>query len=135
MGGTGSGTNGAGCQVLVVEDETPIRVFAERILVAAGYRVSVVSDGDEAWTRFERDRHAIGAVLLDHRTPGMPTERLVREMRTLHPQLVVVLSSGFVEEDVRERLRTCGVSAFLEKPWTREELLATLAEAIDTAAR
>lgn len=116
--------------VLVVDDESIVRAFAERSLASSGFRVALAGDGDEAWARFSRDSDDLTAVVLDLRTPGIPTEDLVRRMRGLKPRIAVVLSSGFVDDDVRGRLEDAGVSVFLEKPWTRDELLFALRSAL-----
>ena len=116
--------------VLVVDDESTVRAFAERSLSSGGFRVALAGDGDEAFARFSREPESISAVVLDLRTPGMPTEDLVRHIRRLRPNVAVILSSGFVDDDVRDRLNDAGVSAFLEKPWTRDELLGAVRSAI-----
>lgn len=112
--------------VLVVDDEATVRKFAEHSLVSEGFRVALAGDGDEAWAHFHGAYRDITAVVLDLRTPGRPTEELVHAIRRLAPTVTVVLSSGFVDDEVRDRLQHAGVSVFLEKPWTRDELLGAV---------
>ena len=130
----GAGVIGEGSAglVLVVDDESAVRAFAERSLTSAGFRTSLAGDGDEGWAQFARDSDSFTAVVLDLRTPGIPTEDLVRRIRAVKPRIPVVLSTGFVDDDVRDRLETAGVSAFLEKPWTRDDLLRAVRGALDS---
>ncbi len=117
---------GKGGLVLVVDDEDAIRTCAERILEDGGFRVALAVDGDEAWEQFHRHHVDITAVILDLQTPGRPTEDLVRAILDLKPNVRIVLSSGFFDYDLKDRLDRAGVAAFLEKPWSRDDLLEAL---------
>ena len=121
--------NGAGQEhgeglVLVADDEAGVRSVARRVLERAGFRVCVAVDGREAVEVFAAQRDQIRAVLLDMSMPRLCGDEVLSALRELVPDVRVVLTSGFDPAGELE-----GVT-FLAKPWTPQELLAALREAL-----
>jgi two-component system cell cycle sensor histidine kinase/response regulator CckA len=109
--------------VLVVDDERAIRRSVRAILEHAGYRVLEAADGQEGLTVFDRHREAIALVLLDLTMPGMSGPETFVAIRE-RSKVPIVLTSGFSarHDAVIER-----ASAFLQKPYTADDLERTLA--------
>ena len=122
------GATGAPTRVVIAEDEAIIRLDLKEILQSAGYDVvGETSRGDEAVAlvdRFEPD-----LVILDVKMPGMDGVRAAREIGARHRAAVVVLTA-FSQRDLIEDARDAGVSAYLVKPFRREELLPAVAEVL-----
>jgi CheY-like chemotaxis protein len=112
--------------LLVVEDEQPLAVFLASMLEENGYRVVGAVDGTEAISIFDAHPEAIDAVVTDAGLPGRTGADVFLHIRARRPEMPVILASGYVEPEVLADLRRRGLSRFLQKPYTAEELLDAL---------
>ena len=81
-------------RVLIVDDEEPIRRFAERALRDAGYETVVAADGQAAPKLFA-GRDSFDLLLADLIMPGIPGDELARRLRQLDPELKVLYLTGY----------------------------------------
>ena len=110
--------------ILVVDDEAPIRALVHRVLKSAGYRSIEAHDGAEGISKFVEYMHEVRLVLTDVMMPNTDGVGLLRAIRALDPQMHVIATSGAGGSSKLEALRRLGISAFMNKPFTREQLLA-----------
>jgi two-component system, cell cycle sensor histidine kinase and response regulator CckA len=120
----GSGT------VLVVDDEEIVRSTAKRMLEHAGFSVLTADDGQEAIHVYRRHQSEIMCVLLDLTMPTMDGEETMRELRTINPNICVILSSGFSEDNATERFLDLGLREFIQKPYELDAMTNTLRRAL-----
>jgi len=109
--------------VLVVENDPMSRELSRRVLVAGGYDVTCVLDGEEALREVPRLRPDL--VLMDLTLPGIDgietTRRLRADRRTASVPIAVLSASAF-GEDI-DRARRAGCVDYLTKPIGARELL------------
>lgn len=117
-------------KILLVDDEPAVRLTARRMLERFGFTVVEADDGLRAVEEFRRDPRGFTLVLLDLTMPRMDGERAFEEMRLIHPDPPVVLSSGFDAHDVTQRFTAQGLRGFIQKPYTQESLASLLASAV-----
>jgi CheY-like chemotaxis protein len=117
--------------VLVVDDEETVRKLADKALRSAGFTVLLAKDGHEAIDLYGEHQEEIVAVLLDLTMPGMGGEETFQELRRLSPDVAVVLSSGYNEQEVTNRFAGQGLAAFIQKPYRVGDLLAKLRGVIE----
>jgi two-component system, cell cycle sensor histidine kinase and response regulator CckA len=112
--------------VLIVEDEEGVREVAERMLQEIGFGTLAAADGRQALDIMQQVGKEITAVLLDLSMPRMGGQETLLRLRTLRPDLPVVLMSGYTEEVVAQQLGDSGtaLTAFLQKPFQAEDLVA-----------
>jgi CheY-like chemotaxis protein len=118
-------------RILVIDDDHSLRSVVVRMLTRAGYDVSEAASGKEglrAWRAGDVD-----LVLTDIE---MPTNgiKLIEKLRVLAPGLPVMVMSGGRRSrsaDSLEQARSAGAVAVLEKPFSREQLLAAVAKALE----
>jgi CheY-like chemotaxis protein len=103
--------------VLVVDDEEPVRKLAGQVLERIGCRVLDAADGREAVQVFRQRADEIGCVLLDLTMPAMDGLRTYGELRTLRPDVRVILASGFDEVEISQRFAGQGLAGFIQKPY------------------
>jgi PAS domain S-box-containing protein len=125
----GSGT------VLVIEDEATIRDLALQILQSAGFQVLLAADGEEGLRRFTQNAGQLTAVLLDLTMPRMSGLETLREIRQQQAELPVILMSGYSEEEIRRKHGDLTFQAFLQKPFSRTTLLATLRQVLHSGSK
>jgi len=120
-----------GGNILLVEDEDPVRMVAERALVRQGYTVTAASDGEEGLEHV-REGGAFDLVLSDVVMPSMDGPAMVREIRKLAPALPVIFMSGYAEEQLRRELDMEGVH-FLPKPFSVQQISEKVAAVLRAA--
>ena len=114
--------------ILVVDDEKAQREILEMILSAEGYSVTTAASG-EAALKFVRDHH-YDLVLTDLKMTGMDGIELLTRLSGLDSSIIVILLTAHGSiESAKEALRR-GAFDYLEKPYDREQLLATVARAL-----
>ncbi len=115
--------------VLVVDDEATIRGLAAAILAEDGYRVLTAIDGEQAIEIYNRHRGEIDLILLDLTMPIKDGVETLHDLRTAGSEVAVVLSSGYNEQEVTQRVQD-SFQAFVQKPYSRDALLACLREVL-----
>ncbi len=109
--------------VLVVDDEETVRTVARVTLESAGFIVHVARDGIEGVSLLEKHPEQTVLVLLDMTMPRMDGEETFRAMRRVCPDVRVVLSSGYGEEDAMSRFAGKGLAGFIQKPYRPAALI------------
>ena len=90
--------------------------------------VGETARGDEAVALVEQ--HEPDLVILDIKMPGMDGVRAAREITAQQRRVAVLVLTAFSQRDLIEDARDAGVSAYLVKPFRREELLPAVAEVL-----
>jgi len=119
--------------ILLVDDETEIAELAAAMLTDEGYRVILARDGFEALKIYQQIGKHIALVILDFFLPVMDGDAVFDELRTLNPEVAVVLSSGFAEQSKLGTMLAQGLKGFIPKPYTAEKLLEQVRSTIDAA--
>jgi len=112
--------------ILVVDDEETVRRVAKKILNGSGFEVVVADGGVEAVELFRKTPTQFAAVLLDLTMPRMDGEEVFRALQEINPKVLVLIMSGFNEQDTVSRFVGRGLAGFLAKPFNSEMLLAKL---------
>jgi two-component system response regulator RegX3 len=108
--------------ILVVEDETAIRVGLCDVLAYHGHAPDGVDSGEEGLRRALATPYAL--VLLDVMLPGTSGFDVCRELRAARPaQAILMLTARGAETDVLEGFR-CGADDYVTKPFSVAELMA-----------
>jgi len=114
--------------VLLADDEDSVREVARDILEAAGCRVLLACDGQEAIDLF-CSRDDIDVVILDITMPRKSGIEALEAIRATGRPSRVVLSSGYNEELATGRISGPDAPTFLQKPYRAQELLVALNDA------
>jgi len=109
--------------ILVVDDEQDVLMAAQLILEDIGFSVVGAQDGISGLDLFREHKNEIRAVLLDLTMPKMSGEELFEEMRSIRPDIPVILSSGYSEEEALRQLPGQQFNAFIHKPYQIEALI------------
>jgi len=121
--------------VLVVDDEPEVRTIAQEVLSGKGFDVLVAADGEAALDLATQQGDGIGVVLMDLTMPGMGGARAHEALAERHPQIPVVICSGYAEDMAREKLGGRPVAGFLRKPYRLRELVDTVSRILAPASR
>src|SRR5437660_11190297 len=96
-----------------------------------GYRVVLAHDGFEALKVYEKMGKQIGLVILDYFLPVIDGDAVFEELRSLNPEINVVLSSGFAEPTTIASMLSQGLRGFIPKLYSREKLLEQVRYTLD----
>ena len=116
--------------ILLVDDEEALRVAARRMLQRAGFTVLQASDGADALRVMSEHSGPVHAVVTDVVMPGVGGPELVRRLREVRPELPTLFISGYTEEGVRTQGALHPDAAFLEKPFSQDDLVRKVREVI-----
>jgi len=116
-----------GPQILIVDDEAPIRKLLEIALQAAGYRVLMAGNGREG--KLMTATHQPDLVLLDLGLPDEDGQQVLKALREWYARPIVILSARSTEPDIIAALDN-GANDYLVKPFRTGELLARIRSAL-----
>lgn len=121
-------------RVLIAEDEQPIRELLARALVQDGHDVETAPDGAAALEQLSL-KAPFDLLLTDIRMPVMDGIALALAARRDHPDLAIVLMTGYAGE----RQRAHGLDALIHevvlKPFSLAEIKDALKQALATRSR
>jgi DNA-binding NtrC family response regulator len=115
--------------ILVVDDEKSQREILEMILSGEGYDVTTASSG-EAAMKFARERR-FDLVLTDLKMTGMDGIELLQHLTSLDSAIIVILLTAHGTIDSAKEALRRGAFDYLQKPYDKEALLATINRALD----
>ncbi|MBI2354127.1 MAG: response regulator [Deltaproteobacteria bacterium] len=118
--------------LLLVDDEETIRALGCEMLEMLGFNVLTAGNGREALDVYQARGGEIAAVILDLTMPRMDGEETFRELRRIRPDVRVIMSSGYNEQEVSQRFIGKGLAGFVQKPYNLAALGAALRQALET---
>jgi signal transduction histidine kinase/CheY-like chemotaxis protein len=118
-----------GGKILVIDDEITVRRTAKFALERHGYEAVLAENGREGIEIFRALEGKIAAVLLDLTMPGMNGDQVLVSLQAIRPDVKVVLSSGYDQNEVVRRFAGRGLAGFLQKPYTVGALINRIADA------
>lgn len=115
-------------RILLVEDEAPLRDAVATLLRYDGHTVECAASGQAALDRLASEC-AIDLVMTDLGMPGVNGWAVVRAVKTRHPDMPVVLITGWSIDVVEAAREHALVDLVLPKPFDRRSLTAAVAQA------
>jgi len=119
--------------VLFVDDEEIIRKIGTLILEKQGYSVLTACDGIEAIEVYQQSSYSIRCVVLDLVMPRMDGMQTLRHFRRSSPELGIILTTGYGEEEIRKRFGGLKLQGLLRKPFSAGSLLKMVSETIENS--
>ena len=120
-------------RILVIDDDARDRALLAAVLEERGYEVILADNGGTGLMLCHR--RSPDAIVLDLDMPGIDGRSLLRQLRTLHPSLPVVVFSGHSPEKVEEEMLNMGATAFLRKAFSLDQLGLALQEVLPSSAK
>jgi CheY-like chemotaxis protein len=125
-------------RILVMDDEASIRTLAANMLTFLGHDVAVVDNGRTAVEQYTNALHngePFDAVILDLIVPGGAGAREAMELLSeVDPEVNAIVVSGYAQDATMTEYRDYGFKGVISKPFTLEELNATLRSVMTTSS-
>ncbi len=121
---TGKGT------ILLVEDETPVRIFAARALRNKGYTILEADCGETGIELMEKHGQEVEVIVTDVIMPGMNGPTMIDKITPQYPNVKVIFISGYAEDIFVNNYGTERSFNFLAKPFTLKQLASKIKEVL-----
>jgi two-component system cell cycle sensor histidine kinase/response regulator CckA len=121
---------GHGETILLVDDEPLLLDTVSAVLQGHGYRVVTAGNGKEALAAYQQERRQVQAVVLDMMMPVMDGPATLAALQELDPGVRVIATSGLRPTGWLVEALAAGRVHFLQKPYSDEQILATLARVL-----
>ena len=119
---------GAEAKVMIVDDEAALARLAVRVLERSGFNAEAFTDPKLALETLSQNENAYSVVITDQSMPGVMGLELLRQVRVRHPDIPVVICSGYGAELTEEQVLESGGEALLWKPVDWDALVSLLRE-------
>lgn len=121
--------------ILVVDDDEAVLEVSTRMLKRFGFKPLKASDGEEAVRTYRENTELIKVVVLDLTMPRMDGVATFEALRAVNPDVRVVLSSGYSEQDAVRRFLGQGLAGFIQKPYQAADLLESVEKALKSPGK
>jgi len=118
-----------GTRILVVDDEAIIREGLRRILEGGGFQVETCKSGHAAIECLQEADFDL--VITDLKMPGMSGIEVLKVIKTLQPEVPVVIITGFATVDTAVEAMKCGAVDYIAKPFTPEQIIEKVSKALE----
>jgi len=115
-------------KILVVDDEGIVLDSCRRVLEEDGFDVLLVTSADKAISAIEDEEPSV--LLMDVKMPLRDGMDLMREVKEKWPSIPIIVMSGYHTTETIEEANKMGASAFINKPFTPDELLETVQKVV-----
>lgn len=113
-------------KILLVDDEETVLEIMEVMLEDLGFSVIVAHDGVEAADIYHKHWKEIQIVLMDMTMPKMNGKDSVLALQKVNPNVKILLSSGYSEDDISMQFKDMSLAGFLQKPCSLKQLYQAL---------
>jgi len=113
---------GSGQHVLCVDDDPAMVLMVDGLLRRNGYKVTAYEDPAAALARVQSDPRAFDILVTDYNMPEMNGMQLATEVSRAAPALPIIITSGFISDEMRQSATDLHVDALLQKEYTLERL-------------
>ena len=117
--------------VLVIDDELIMREGCSRILSKDGWAVICAENGKQGLDEIQASPEKIDVVLLDLMMPGMSGMEVLDQVRTIDPNLLVIIITGYATVESAVEAMKKGAYDFIPKPFTPDQLRIIVRRALE----
>ncbi len=115
--------------ILVIDDEAPIRETLKEILEYENFEVTTAENGEKGWQLIQKNNYDV--ILCDVKMPGIDGVELLERVQALKPEIPMVMISGHGNVEMAIDSTKKGAYDFITKPPDLNRLLITLRNAVD----
>ena len=113
---------GTGQHVLCVDDDPAMVLMVDGLLRRNGYKVTTYEQPAAALARVRADPHAFDLLVTDYNMPEMNGMELAMAVTRAAPGMPIIITSGFISDEMRQHAAELNVGALLQKEYTLERL-------------
>jgi len=116
-------------QILIVDDSQESREICQRVLQREGYGVQSVDDAKKALDELKGTRFNL--VITDLKMPEMDGMSLLKNIKEIHPEICVIVMTGYPDKESKAKAIELGASGYLTKPLDVSELITAVKSCLE----
>ena len=116
-------------KVLVVDDEKRIRDGCSKMLIQEGFDTAIAETGSHGLELLEKEHYDI--ILLDLMMPGLSGFDVLEHVKTLHPDTVIIVITGYATIEHSIEAMKKGAFDFIPKPFSPQDLRIVISKALE----
>ena len=116
-------------RILIIDDDEWIRDSLRIFFEAEGCHVVVLETAEEGLA--ELKYQAYDLIIVDYKLPGLDGIEFLKRTHDEHSDVMKVLITAYRTDNVISEARKLKIQGFIEKPFTSESLMASLAHLIE----
>jgi len=109
--------------ILLIDDDESVREAVADVFDNENWPTVTVSDGASGVNVYRERQKDIELVILDYAMPGMNGRETLQRLRQINPEVRVVLTSGYAEEDILDIFAGIPYIGFIQKPYAANTLV------------
>lgn len=125
---------GGSQRIVLIDDEIPITSTIQAILDNLGYQVTSFTDATAALTEILASPDHFDLIITDHSMPQITGLEIAKKCKDSGIKIPIILSSGFISQDIEKAARETGISVLLTKPVTIYQLVDAIHRALNSTA-
>ena len=118
-------------RLLVVDDDEMMVISVRNMLQRLGYKVTALTDSQEALKVFSEKPAEFDLVITDHVLPHLTGEDLSQKMIRIRSDIPIILFTGNVDAISSEKAMAMGFRGLIEKPFTVREAAELMRRVLD----
>ncbi len=118
-------------RILVVDDDIAIAKLVTTILEKLGYKVTTCTSSIDSLQKIQQEPNNFDLVITDMTMPNMTGAELAKQIIEIHPDIKIILCSGFSDLINEEKARAIGIHDYLMKPLVKKDLAVAVRKALD----
>ena len=112
--------------ILLVDDDMVLLDIGEKMLKRLDYDVFTASGCNEAVSITKNHSERIFCAIIDLTMPDIDGIETFKRVKKIKPDIRVILSSGYLEDQIQEKISETKPDEFIQKPFQLKELLSKL---------
>jgi len=119
-------------RILIAEDDESVGALVARALSQEGHEIALTADGAEALDRLTQEKGRFDLLLTDIKMPVMDGIALALATARDHPEIIILLMTGYADQRERADGLDALVHDVLTKPFTLHDLKLSVRGALET---
>jgi PAS domain S-box-containing protein len=119
-------------RVLFVDDEEAAVTAMKKILLRLGYNAVTTTSSLEALEKFSNSPESFDLVITDMTMPDMTGKKLVKEIKSIRPDIPVILCTGFSDQIDEEEAKKAGIDEYMIKPINMNDIAVAIRKVLET---
>ena len=111
-------------RILLIDDDQWIRNSMTLYFEAEGCHVQSFATAEEGLSAFQDG--TCDVIIVDYHLPGMDGLTMLDHLRDCREEIIKILITAYTSDTAISRARDVGVNAFIEKPFTADDIETTL---------
>jgi response regulator RpfG family c-di-GMP phosphodiesterase len=117
--------------ILLVDDEESITKALRRLFRTTGFKIITALSGQEGLSVLEKAEEPVSLIISDQRMPEMSGARFLEKARTIFPDAIRFLLTGYSDMDaIVDAVNKGEIHRYLTKPWNDDDLIVQVKQAI-----